>query len=110
MGFEQQSGGDVLRGLLGGGAAAPRQTIDLQHGSGFAVHQRGVYRRAGRRWGGHQHGRTGTFDNIFVERLWRSVKHEDVYLKGYATMGELRLGLGEYFTFYNIERPHQGLP
>jgi putative transposase len=54
-------------------------------------------------------GRGRAFDNIFVERLWRSVKHEDVYLKGYATMGELMLGMAEYFTFYNGERPHQSL-
>ena len=54
-------------------------------------------------------GRGRAFDNIFVERLWRSVKHEDVYLKGYATMGELTLGLAEYFAFYNGERPHQSL-
>jgi len=43
-------------------------------------------------------------DNIFVERLWRSVKHEDVYLKGYAAMSELLIGLTEYFVFYNAER------
>ena len=49
------------------------------------------------------------FDSIFVERLWRSVKHEDVYLRGYATMGELMIGLTEYFVFYNIQRPHQSL-
>jgi len=54
-------------------------------------------------------GRGRAFDNIFVERLWRSVKHEDVYLKGYATMGELTVGLDEYFAFYNGERPHQSL-
>jgi putative transposase len=54
-------------------------------------------------------GRGRAFDNIFVERLWRSVKHEDVYLKGYATMGELVIGLTEYFFFYNGERPHQSL-
>ncbi len=54
-------------------------------------------------------GRGRAFDNIFVERLWRSVKHEDVYLKGYATMGELMVGLAEYFLFYNRERPHQSL-
>jgi putative transposase len=47
--------------------------------------------------------------NIFVERLWRSVKHEDIYLKGYASMGDLRIGLAKYFTFYNFERPHQSL-
>lgn len=54
-------------------------------------------------------GRGRAFDNIFVERLWRSVKHEEVYLKGYATMGELMVGLTEYFAFYNGERPHQSL-
>jgi len=43
-------------------------------------------------------GRGRVFDNIFVERLWRSVKYEDVYLKGYATMGELMVGLAEYST------------
>jgi putative transposase len=54
-------------------------------------------------------GRGRVFDNIFVERLWRNVKYEDVYLKGYATIGELMLGLAEYFVFYNSERPHQSL-
>ena len=54
-------------------------------------------------------GRGRALDNIFVERLWRSVKHEDVYLKGYATLPELLLGLTEYFVFYNMERTHQSL-
>ena len=54
-------------------------------------------------------GRGRALDNIFVERLWRSVKHEDVYLKGYATLPELLLGLTEYFDFYNTERTHQSL-
>lgn len=54
-------------------------------------------------------GRGRAFDNIFVERLWRSVKHEDIYLKGYATLVELVIGLTEYFAFYNGERPHQSL-
>ena len=54
-------------------------------------------------------GRGRALDNIFVERLWRSVKHEDVYLKGYVTVPELLLGLTEYFVFYNTERTHQSL-
>ena len=54
-------------------------------------------------------GRGRALDNIFVERLWRSVKHEDVYLKGYATLPELLLGLTQYFVFYNTERTHQSL-
>jgi putative transposase len=52
-------------------------------------------------------GRGRALDNIFVERLWRNVKHEDVNLKGYATMGELTMGLAQYFAYYNGERPHQ---
>lgn len=54
-------------------------------------------------------GRGRALDNIFVERLWRSVKHEDVYPRNYASMPELLLGLAEYFAFYNSERPHQAL-
>ncbi len=54
-------------------------------------------------------GRGRALDNIFVERLWRNVKHEDIYLKGYVTIPELLLGLATYFTFYNAERFHQAL-
>ena len=54
-------------------------------------------------------GKGRYMDNIFVERLWRNVKHEDVYLKGYANMGQLTVGLAQYFAFYNAERPHQSL-
>jgi len=54
-------------------------------------------------------GRGRAFDNLFVERLWCSIKHEEVYLKGYASMGERMLGLTEYFAFYNAERPHPSL-
>ena len=54
-------------------------------------------------------GRGRAYDNIFVERLWRSVKHEHVYLYGHATMGDLLAGLSEYFVLYNSERPHQAL-
>ena len=54
-------------------------------------------------------GRGRAYDNIFVERLWRSVKHEDIYLNGYATMGELLVGLTKYFDFFNTERPQQSL-
>jgi putative transposase len=49
------------------------------------------------------------FDNIFTERLWRSVKYEDIYLKGYQTVKEAKEGLKEYFEFYNNERPHKNL-
>jgi putative transposase len=54
-------------------------------------------------------GRGRALDNIFVERLWRTVKYENVYLINYSLMVELREGLGEYFEFYNGERFHQAL-
>ena len=54
-------------------------------------------------------GRGRAYDNIFIERLWRTVKYEDIYLKGYANIKETREGLKEYFEFYNEERPHQSL-
>jgi putative transposase len=54
-------------------------------------------------------GRGRALDNIFVERLWRTVKYEDIYLKDYATVPVLEAGLERYFTFYNYERPHQSL-
>ena len=49
------------------------------------------------------------FDNIFTERLWRSVKYEEVYPKSYGKVEEARRNLGEYFDLYNQERPHQAL-
>jgi putative transposase len=49
------------------------------------------------------------FDNIFIERLWRSLKYEDIYLKDYQSMQELNEGLKNYFYFYNNERSHQSL-
>lgn len=54
-------------------------------------------------------GRGRCMDNIFVERLWRSVKYEEVYLKDYETVPEAVQGLAAYFTFYNRERLHQSL-
>lgn len=54
-------------------------------------------------------GRGRYLDNIFVERLWRSVKYEDVYLRGYQTIPEAREGLTIYFEFYNHKRYHQSL-
>ena len=54
-------------------------------------------------------GRGRALDNIFVERLWRTVKYEDVYLKDYASVQDVKLGLEKYFMFYNEERYHQSL-
>ena len=54
-------------------------------------------------------GRGRYVDNIFTERLWRSVKYEEVYLADYGTPREARAGLSSYLSFYNQERPHQAL-
>jgi putative transposase len=54
-------------------------------------------------------GRGRCMDNIFTERLWRSVKYEDVYLKDYDEVPVARTGLGSYFEFYNHRRRHQSL-
>ncbi len=48
-------------------------------------------------------------DNVFVERLWRSVKYEEVYLHAYSSVSGARTGLGRYFGFYNTRRPHSSL-
>lgn len=48
-------------------------------------------------------------DNVFVERLWRSIKHEEIYLKAYDTVGEARASIGRYLAFYNGRRPHSSL-
>ena len=54
-------------------------------------------------------GRWRALDNVFVERLWRSVTHEDIYIKDYEQVPELESGLMAYFWFYDEERPHQAL-
>ena len=54
-------------------------------------------------------GRGRALDNVFVERLWRSVKYEDIYIKDYEHVHELESGLTAYFRFYDEERPHQSL-
>jgi putative transposase len=54
-------------------------------------------------------GKGRVTDNIFIERLWRSLKYEEIYLKEYSTVKELALELKKYFEFYNFERPHQSL-
>ena len=48
-------------------------------------------------------------DNVFVERLWKSIKYEEVYLRAYETVGEARSSIGRYLDFYNGQRPHSSL-
>jgi putative transposase len=54
-------------------------------------------------------GKGRYLDNIFIERLWRSLKYEEVYIKAYDSVAEARRSLGEWLTFYNDVRPHQSL-
>ena len=54
-------------------------------------------------------GRGRCFDNIFIERLWRSLKYEEIYLKDYQSVQEARTGIGNWFRFYNNQRRHQSL-
>ena len=54
-------------------------------------------------------GRGASRDNVFVERLWRSVKYEEVYLRAYGSVSEARASIGRYLTFYNGRRPHSSL-
>ena len=66
-----------------------------------------MVRNRGPTWVGVRNGRQRRWvDNVFVERLWRSVKYENVYLNAYATIGEAKTGLQAYFAFYNRRRPH----
>ena len=54
-------------------------------------------------------GKGRCIDNVFVERVWRSLKYEEVFLHAYDDLGEARAGIRRYFRFYNFERPHQAL-
>jgi putative transposase len=54
-------------------------------------------------------GRGAWRDNVFVERLWRSVKYEEVYLRAYDSVAEAHTSIGRYFDFYNRKRPHSSL-
>ena len=108
------SGQHPGRGLLPGSArrgAVPGASRDFQHrpgsGNSPAGNSRGGSRRPGCAWS--RDGRGRCWDNIFIERLWRSLKYEDIYLKGYETVAEIRDGVDRYFDFYNQDRFHQAL-
>ncbi len=54
-------------------------------------------------------GRGARRDNVFVERLWRSIKYEEIYLHAYDSVGHAKAGIGRYIDFYNSRRPHSSL-
>lgn len=84
---------DIMNSDQGSHFTSPRYTgLFIEAGSSISMDHRG---RA--------------FDNIFIERLWRTVKYEDIYLRSYETPRDARTGIGKYFRYYNEERPHQSL-
>ena len=96
---------DTLNQALG---RAQPEIFNTDQGAQFTAHTfTGRLAEAGIRIS--MDGRGRALDNIFVERLWRSVKYEDIYLKQYESVPALERGLQYYFDFYNHERPHQSL-
>src|SRR4051812_10809271 len=91
----------------GPGSAGRRSSIPIRAASSPAAAFTGVLASAGIRIS--MDGRGRWMDNVFIERLWRSMKHEDVYLKGYADGLEAKAGIAEWIGFYNTGRPHQAL-
>ena len=90
--------------------ALSRQAGDLQHGPRLAVHGQaftGVL--ANNKIAISMDGKGAWRDNVFVERLWRSVKYEEVYLRAYDSVSEARASIGRYLDFYNGRRPHSSL-
>ena len=101
---------DFLRRGVAGGDGPARPAGDFQHRSRRAVHQRGVPDELETRGVRISMDGKGRFlDNIFIERLWRSLKYEEVFIKAYGSVAEARQGIGGWLRFYNDERPHQAL-
>jgi len=103
------SGERVLSGALRGSFRISRPEIfNTDQGAQFTSPEfTGLLERAKIRIS--MDGRGRVYDNIFVERFWRSVKYEEVYLHEYRTVAEARAHLEVYFRFYNEERPHEAL-
>ena len=82
-----------------------------QSGGGIKVNENAVAFASRLIWEGHLivDGKGAWRDNVFVERLWKSVKYEEVYLRAYETVGEARHSIGRYLDFYNGRRPHSSL-
>src|SRR4051794_36572518 len=106
----QYDGRDLLRRGPRGSLGPLRPTGDLQQRPGRPVYQHRLHRRAGGRRRPDQHGRQRPLHGyVFVERLWRSLKYENICLRAYATGSEARLGIGRWIAGYNTTRPHQAL-
>jgi putative transposase len=102
--------GDVVLRIRAGLGVATGSAGDLQHRSGAQFTSEAFTSRL------QKHGvkismdgRGRAMDNIFIERLWRTVKYDDIFLHDYANANEVIAGLKRFFRFYNHERPHQSL-
>jgi putative transposase len=101
IGFVLEAGRNALQ------ASCP-EIMNSDQGSHFTSPKfTGIFLEAGARISMDHRGRA--HDNIFIERLWRTVKYENVYLMGYETPRDARSGIGEYLRYYNRQRPHQSL-
>jgi putative transposase len=101
IGFVLEAGRNALQ------TACP-EIMNSDQGSHFTSPKfTGIFIEAGARISMDHRGRA--FDNIFIERLWRTVKYENVYLMGYETPRDARSGISEYLRYYNGQRPHQSL-
>jgi putative transposase len=101
-------GGGLLRRDVGGCSRSSRQAGNLDQGSQFTG---SAFTRvlADNGIAISMDGRGAWRDNVFVERLWRSVKYEEVYLRAYDSVSDARNSIGRYLDFYNCRRPHPGL-
>lgn len=99
----------ILRRDAGGHSRLLWQAGNFQHRPMPAVHGRRVHRRARQSRHRSMDGRGAWRDNVFVERLWRSVKYEEVCLRAYDTVSDARASIGRYLDFYNGRRPPSGL-
>jgi putative transposase len=101
-------GSDGRRASIASDSAPPVRALARAQGSQFtSTVFTGMLETAGIRISMDGKGRC--MDNIFIERLWRSLKYEDIDLRAYATGSEARLGIGHWMSAYNAIRPHQAL-
>jgi putative transposase len=103
-------GSGLLRRDPGGCLGPSRQAGDIQHRPGLAVRRLGIHRLlASNAIAISMDGKGAWRDNVFIERLWRGVRYEEVYLRAYQSVSEARHSIGRYLDFYNGRRPHQSL-
>lgn len=103
--------GSAVRAQDGGSGVRERALVDSQQRSGASLHRPAVSLTQVEARGVQvsMDGKGRAVDNIFTERLWQTVKHEEVYIHSYESPRVARQGLAQYLSFYNQGRPHQAL-